>query len=334
MMARLDARTRAFINRFQGGFPVVDRPFSSVAAEIGIGEPALIQLVSRLLRTGCLSRFGPLYDATAMGGAVVLAAMAVPSRRFDAVVALLDALPEVAHNYERDHHFNMWFVVASDTPDAVRQTLDRIGRETGLEVLAFPKEKEFRLGLWLHIDERGETDTVPVPEHLRPHPAPPPYSLDATDRRLIAATQSGLPLVPAPWEMLGERLGLGAAEIMTRMLRLLRSGIVRRIGAIPNHYRLGLRGNAMTVWDVPEDRIEAAAACLSASPWVSHCYLRPRHGERWPYNLFAMVHGRDRATATERTRHLARQPALEGLRHAVLFSTRLLKKTGLRRAAA
>ena len=333
-MARLDARARAFINRFQGGFPVVDRPFSSVAAEIGIGESALIRLVSRLVRTGCLSRFGPLYDATAMGGEVVLAAMAVPAERFDAVAALLDTLPEVAHNYERDHHFNMWFVVAAETRDGVRQALDRIGHETGLEVLAFPKEREFRLGLWLRLDDNGAVDAVPVPEHLRPHPRPPAYRPDDTDRRLIAATQAGLPLLPRPWQDLAHRLDLDEAEVMTRFLRLMRSGIVRRIGAVPNHYRLGLRGNAMTVWDVPEERIEAAAACLSASPWVSHCYLRPRHGERWPYNLFAMVHGRDRVTAAERARRLARRPALEGLAHAVLFSTRLLKKTGLRRAAA
>ena len=328
-----DPVARAFINRFQGGFPITDRPFSNVAAEIGIGESALIQCVRTLLQRMILSRFGPLYDAEAMGGRSLLAALSVPGHRFDEVADLLNGMPEVAHNYARDHAFNMWFVIASDDQRSVDATLDRIGRLSGLEVLALPKLREFKIGLWIHLACDGSVDTVPLPAHALPpepfaHPGP-----DAIDRRLIHATQAGLPLVPRPYHQLAADLELSPDIVMDRFRKLWAGRIIRRIGAVPHHYRLGLRGNGMTVWEVPAERIEAAGRRLAASPWVSHCYQRPSRGRHWPYTLFAMVHGQDRRAVEEKTRALARLPELRGVAYEILFSTRVLKKAGLRIAA-
>jgi DNA-binding Lrp family transcriptional regulator len=154
--------------------------------------------------------------------------------------------------------------------------------------------------------------------------------IDAMDRRVILATQAGLPLTSRPFAAVAEHLGIDETEVIERFARLKSSGIVRRIAAVPNHYAVGYRANAMTVWDVPDDRIEAVGARVGALDFVSHCYRRPRHLPVWPYNLFAMVHGRDRAEAEERIAALRSVIGEDTDAHDVLWSRRILKKTGLR----
>jgi siroheme decarboxylase len=157
--------------------------------------------------------------------------------------------------------------------------------------------------------------------------------LDAIDRQLIAATQGGLPLVREPYRALAEQLGLDEADVLARLQRLLDSGAIRRIGAIPNHYALGLTANGMSVWDIADNAVAEVGAKVGALDFVTHCYERPRHLPLWPYNLFAMVHGRTRDEVRAKVAEIAELvgPAARG--HDVLFSTRILKKTGLRIAA-
>lgn len=155
-------------------------------------------------------------------------------------------------------------------------------------------------------------------------------SLDALDRALVLATQEGLPLVAHPYAAVAEQLGVSEQEVMDRLRLLVRDGIVRRVAAVPNHYRIGYVHNAMTVWDIADDRIAEAGRRVAVLEAVSHCYHRPRHLPLWPYNLFAMVHGRD---AEELSRHISqvRDTLGDDVRAAdVLRSTRILKKTGLR----
>ncbi len=146
-MQSIDAVDRRIINALQGGFPVSPRPYAEAARRFGIAEEELIARLERLLDDGVLSRFGPMYHAERIGGGLTLAAVAVPEERFDAVAAQVNAHPEVAHNYARDHALNMWFVVATDRPERVDETLDAIAAETGLEVLDMPKQREFFVGL-------------------------------------------------------------------------------------------------------------------------------------------------------------------------------------------
>ncbi len=143
----IDAVDRRIINALQGGFPVSPQPYAEAAERLGIDEHDLIGRIGRLLDDGVLSRFGPMYHAERMGGGLTLAAMQVPGDRFDAVAYQVNAHPEVAHNYARDHALNMWFVVATDRPEAVGETLDAIAAETGLEVFDMPKLQEFFVGL-------------------------------------------------------------------------------------------------------------------------------------------------------------------------------------------
>lgn len=157
-------------------------------------------------------------------------------------------------------------------------------------------------------------------------------SIDAVDRRIIVATQGGLSLDPQPYHRLAERLELPVVEVMARLQRLQDSGVIRRIGAVPNHYRLGYRGNGMSVWDVPDADIRELGRRIGGLDFVSHCYHRPRHLPHWPYNLFAMVHGRDRAEVMMKVARIAEQLGSAVRDYDVLFSSRILKKTGMRLA--
>lgn len=156
------------------------------------------------------------------------------------------------------------------------------------------------------------------------------------DRAIIVATQGGLPLVARPYHQIAEQLQISPELLMQRMTQMQSSGVIRRIGVVPNHYALGYRANGMSVWDVPDQMIDLLGEQVGKLPYVSHCYRRPRHLPQWPYNLFAMVHGKTREEVEVQVASIA--ALLEQLQgapvraHQVLYSTRILKKTGLRLA--
>lgn len=138
---------RALINRLQDGLPLVDRPFAAVGAELGLDEDAVVARVRAMVEGGLLTRFGPMYHAERMGGGLTLAALKVPAEDFERVAGIVNAFPEVAHNYARDHDLNMWFVLATETPERVAGAIAEIEAATGLEVFNFPKQAEYYLDL-------------------------------------------------------------------------------------------------------------------------------------------------------------------------------------------
>jgi len=326
MMSSPSPLGRALINRYQGGFPLCPRPYLEAAQALGTDESTLIETIRALLGTGLLTRFGPLYNAERLGGRFTLAAMTVPEGDFERVAKMLDASPEVAHNYRRDHALNMWFVLATPTQDGLNTAIRRLQSETGLIVYDFPKLKEYHLGFWLHLDDSG---SVGIRRVDRPDPIQD-RAADTLDRALIAATQAGLPLQPEPFAELAGRIDSDTETVITRLQGLLDSGAIRRIGAVPNHYRLGLRGNGMSVWNIDDAEVDALGERIGALDCVSHCYCRPRRLPLWPYNLFAMVHGRDRDEALAAAARVEDLVAGHSRGHRILFSEAILKKTGLR----
>lgn len=147
----MDALDRRIVNELQGGFPVCERPFAAVAERLGTSESELMTRLRCMLDDGLLTRFGPLFNAERLGGALSLCAMRVPPERFETVAAQVNAFPQVAHNYQRDHVMNMWFVLATGSVDELMQTLEAIERETGLTVFNFPKQEEFFVGLHFQV---------------------------------------------------------------------------------------------------------------------------------------------------------------------------------------
>ena len=150
------------------------------------------------------------------------------------------------------------------------------------------------------------------------------------DLRIIRATQAGLPLVAEPYQLLAEQLNLPVDVIMARLRAMQQNGVIRRIGAVPNHYRLGYRFNGMSVWNVPDEHIDTLGEQVGKLPFVSHCYHRPRHLPFWHYNLFAMVHGRTQEEVNVQIQQIAKVLGEHNQGNEVLYSTQILKKTGFR----
>jgi siroheme decarboxylase len=155
-------------------------------------------------------------------------------------------------------------------------------------------------------------------------------TLDATDLALVAACQAGLPLTPRPYHAIAQQLGLTPEDVMARLSAMQATGVIRRIGVVPNHYALGYSANGMTVWDVADDQVDTLGVRIGHLPFVSHCYRRPRRLPLWPYNLFAMVHAKNREQAQAYADQIAAVLGDACRQSDILYSSRILKKTGLR----
>ena len=328
---QLSPLERDFINNFQGNFPLEEHPFASVAKQLNCSEDKLIEIVKHLKEQRLLTRFGPLYDAARLGGGLTLAAISVPEDRYQNITEQVNAYPEVAHNYRREHELNMWFVLATETPAELDQALISIEKTTGLTVYNFPKLQEFYIGLWLHLTTDGEYHTIPVPNQISD--TDDDYPLDDIDRTLISVTQAGLNIEPSPYQSVANQIGITQQDVLQRLKQLLSCGIIRRVGAVPNHYKLGFTANGMTVWDVDDKKINELGSLIGQLDFVSHCYQRPRHLPMWRYNLFAMVHGGNKDEVNKKVKQIEILLGENCKAHDTLFSSAILKKTGLRLAA-
>ena len=325
MLSRLELR---LIDALHGGFPLESRPFARVGVPLGLSEDEVMQTLQRLLQQGDLTRFGPLFQIERAGGRFVLAAMQVPEDRFGAVVSLVNDMPEVAHNYRREHRLNMWFVVAAESVALADQALARIESVTQLPVLAFPKEREYFVELRLPLlgasdDGLGRTERSPAISQNS-------HDITGFERQLMQATQAGLPIVSDTYANVGQKLDVSEQAVIQGLKGLLQAGVIRRIGAVPHHYRLGFVANGMSVWDVDDADVDRLGEAVGRLSGVSHCYRRPRHGQAWPYNLFAMLHGRNRDEVQAQADQLRHVLGTACRSHDILYSSALLKKTGLR----
>lgn len=326
----LTSLERRFINTFQGNFPLQERPFKHAAEQLGCSESTLIKTIDNLKQEKILTRFGPLYDAAKLGGGLTLAAMAVPEEKFEMVTNIVNAFPEVAHNYRREHKLNMWFVIATETPVELVQVISSIEKFTHLNIYNFPKQHEFYIGLWFKISEDGCHETMPVPNQQITNNEN--YSLTVLDRKIIKQTQTGLALTSRPFHVVAKNIGHHESDIIERLKVMLNKGIMRRIGAVPNHFKLGFKANGMTVWDVPDEQVLELGNQIGQLGFVSHSYQRPRHQSIWNYNLFAMVHGHNREAVNKKTMQIKQILGSDYKAHDILYSTAILKKTGLRLA--
>ncbi|MEF8843132.1 MAG: Lrp/AsnC family transcriptional regulator [Haloarculaceae archaeon] len=348
---------RAVVNAFQGGFPVVERPFEPAAAAlrergVELAADELLERVRRLDEEGVLSRFGPLVNAEAIGGTATLVAMHAPSERFDEVAEMVNARREVAHNYEREHpHLNMWFVLSVAEAGEVDRVLAEIEAETGQDTYDMPKQREFRVEAKFLLDGPVPDGDVDLSGHGPEVQPTGERALSPDERDLVLAVQDGLPVTATPYRDVAEslsaarrtpsgdvadELGRDVDWVLRTLKRFLAEGKVRRVGVVPNHYALGYTENGMTVWNVPDDLVEEVGPAVASLDFVTHCYERPRHGEVWPYNFFAMTHGRSEEESEARIEQV--RETMSGFWDVgeddwdTLFSTRILKKTGIRLA--
>ncbi|HEX7218944.1 MAG TPA: Lrp/AsnC family transcriptional regulator [Burkholderiales bacterium] len=305
----LDATDFLLVNPWQRGFPLTARPFRDIAWHAGLPESTVLSRFAEMKKQGVLDRIGPVFRPNTVG-ASSLAAMAVPPERLEEVAALVSAQPGVNHNYEREHRYNLWFVATAPGAAAVQSTLSRIEHASGIAVLRLPLLEEF------HIDLGFDLDTGSAPRADVSRPAGPPSE---EERRLAAALAGGLPFVERPYDAVARTLGLSEEEVLALLAKMLAEGRIRRIGAVIRHRRIGYEANAMAVWNVPDSQVAEIGRALGRDPCVTLCYRRARALPHWPYNLYCMVHGKERATVLEK---LASIETVKPFPGEVLFSVR------------
>lgn len=310
------------LNDFQREFPLLPRPFLALADALGSQENTVLETLNRLRQTRVLSRIGPVFRPHVFG-ASTLAAMAVPEARLTEVAAIVSARPEVNHNYQREHQYNLWFVVTAQDAARVQSVLAELAAATGLAVLDLPLLTSYHIDLGFRLDQAGslrepEAGSVPA---LVP---------DATEQRLIAVLQDGLPLVPRTYAAVADAAGWTEATVIERLRGWLDNGQVRRLGVVVQHRKLGFRANGMAVWNVSDADVDRIGQQLARYPFVTLCYRRRRQLPDWPYNLFCMLHGRDRGTVEAWRRRLIDECRLHRTPTELLFSTRCFKQRGAR----
>jgi siroheme decarboxylase len=312
------------LNDYQHNFPLISMPYSHIADELNTDTQTVLELLNKLNSQGEVSRVGPVFRPNTIGNST-LAAMSVPTDRLTEIATLVNAFSEVNHNYEREHHLNLWFVVTASDRDKVNKVLDDIQEKSGYAVLNLPLLKEYHIDLGFRMDAKSQTENSQNDTNKTINQ----HDIDLLhDEQLIAAIQAGLPLTEKPYFEIGEQLGISEQEVITKISDLQMAGIIRRMGVVVRHHELGYRANAMLVWDVPDDKVDELGRKLGAENEVTLCYQRPRIKPRWPYNLFSMIHGKNRDDVLACIERLVKKLALDNTPYEILFSRQRFKQCG------
>lgn len=313
----------AMLNDMQRDFPLAIRPFDELAQRYGLPVGDVMAAYRGWLACGELSRVGGVFHQAA-GGASLLAAMAVPADDLQRVADIVSAHPGVNHNYEREHGYNLWFVMTGPNIQAVTQSMQRLEHDTGYPALRLPMIRPYRIDLSFDLLR----DTA---QHDRSRVATQPVQPIQPDERALAAlAEEGLAVDFQPYDLWAKQLGWTTAEVLGCLQRWLDHGVLRRFGNVVRHHEFGFHANAMTVFDIADDKVDAVGEMLAQSPEVTLAYRRQR-APGWNYNLYCMVHGKSRAIVEGILEQLLDAHHLRDVPHAVLFSTRRFKQSGARR---
>ncbi|WP_338729774.1 Lrp/AsnC family transcriptional regulator [Haladaptatus sp. DJG-WS-42] len=346
--ASIDDVDARLVDEFQSGFPVCERPFRVVGAELGISEADALARVKALREAGVFRRFGAVLNPPVIGSST-LAAVKAPDDRFAEVAEIINGYQQVNHNYRRAHEWNMWFVVTAGSLATRDRILAEIEERTGCAVLNLPMLTDFYINLEFPVVNadrfaRESRETPRVSERASGERSDPRAgiatdieatniseqatgTLSALDARLLLEIQDGFPLTATPYADIAAAVDATTEEIIDAINRLTADGAIKRIGCVVNHIVTGFDANCMVVWDVPDDELDTRGLEAGGLPYVTLCYHRPRRpAQGWPYNLFTMIHGRDPDAVDEKIDELARD--VLPFDHERLYSTETLKQTG------
>ncbi len=322
-MIAKDVTTLALLNRWQRDFPLCDAPFQAIGDTLGLQVADVIRTYENLQHAGAFSRIGAVF-APGAGGASTLAAMAVPQHRLEQVAALVSIQPGVNHNYEREHRFNLWFVVTGHDAADIERQMRAIETATGIPVMRLPMLRAFRIDTAFDLTPGARSNagtTRAASESIHPGHLP-----------LAALAEQGLPLCERPFEAWARQLGCGTQELLFTLRGWLDAGILSRFGVVVRHHELGYSANAMTVFQVPAEQLETCGQALSHCPSITLVYQRAAVKE-WPFNLYCMVHGRDRRAVEQTVADTIQRAGMAHLPRQILFSRTRFKQTGASRFA-
>jgi len=314
-------QANALARAIQSAFPLERNPYEALGDELGLEPGTILAQLQEWRHEQTLREISAVLEGEVLGWDSALVAGSVPADRIDQVAAVVSAHPTVTHNYEREHRYNLWFTIAVPPGMNLEQTLALLAAEAGVErFLPLRRTATFKIGVNFDLER-----LVSLTEQVELGPKAQ-VDFGERERRLCRALQTPLPLVGRPFAALAEAFGSDEAELLAFAREQL-GGAMRRYIATFRHRKLGVGGNGMAVWNLSLADQAALGPRLAAAPEVSHCYARNTI-EGFPYNTYAMIHGRDRDSVLEVAARLADE--LQAQDYLVLFSTREFKKTRLR----
>jgi DNA-binding Lrp family transcriptional regulator len=323
----LDERDQQLLNTIQTAFPLEQRPFATLAEQLGESENAVLRRYQRLKDERVIRQVSAIFDTRKLGYRSSLVATSVPEERIQQAADVISAHPGVSHNYRRDHEFNIWWTIAVP-PHIDLQThvnaLHRLTAATSTRVL--PTLKLYKIGVDLDVSDTRPMDaqtTLPAYQGADD----PERGLSATDVGFIRVLQEDLAVVPRPFAQMAEQIDSTEDAVIAAAEQFIADQRMRRFAAVLHHRRAGFGANAMSVWRVPPDDIDPYGYKLAGYAAVSHCYRRPTYPD-WPYALFGMIHGTSRERVEEAVAAICRETGLQDYR--LLYSTAEFKKIRVR----
>jgi DNA-binding Lrp family transcriptional regulator len=284
MLTKLEKRV---LGQVQGPLKVCQRPFVAVGRRVGCTSEQVIETVNDMKARGYIRRYSAFVNYAVLGRTSTLVAGAVPAAKLDKVVAAVNSLEGVSHHYLRKHTFNLWFTLQDTSLRKIESVLERLEQQIGVRFYSLPAERVFKLDA--RFSPQGPSlNDFKAGRYVSPESVER-VTLSRTEKKVLILLQGAFPIVERPFDVLSEQSGI--EDVLEIAKTLAAKGVIRRIAAVAAYRRLGYTANAMVCFVVPGEDIEAAAEWLSQRPAVSHCYQR-RVFDGWPYNLFAMKHGR------------------------------------------
>jgi DNA-binding Lrp family transcriptional regulator len=287
---RLSAFEKRLCNALQNGLPISERPYAEIGRVLGCEEEVVLKQTRKLVAKGLIRRIGAVVNWRAAGKASTLVAACVPEGKLKKVVAVVNGLDGVSHNYLRRHRYNLWFTIRADSNKQLEAILGDLSRRFGIVFHSLPVRRVFKLDVRFDAESGGRRLLA---ARLRFRLRRGKQKLDEVDERILGGLQKGLEVAARPYDFLCEG-ELKIDEVLARIDKMINRGVIYRAGAVVNHHKLGFVANAMFVCKVNRNQVVEVGEALARLQNVSHCYER-KPFEGWPYRIFAMMHGRSGA---------------------------------------
>jgi DNA-binding Lrp family transcriptional regulator len=325
--APLDDLDKRLLNLMQGRFPIAQRPYQHVAAEAGIDEQEAIARVQRLQNERIIRQVTPIFDTRALGYSSMLVAAKVDAENPWRAASIINEHPGVSHNYRRNHDFNLWWTIAVPPSSSLEDHVQRVHELAGGESTRLMHTiRMFKIGVDLDMTGKRAPDAKSTLPAYKASPVAG-VPLDEGEIASLRELQEDIALEPSPYASMARRIGVTEGELIDRAHRFVGQGRARRFAAVLYHRHAGFTANAMSVWKVPEDRIDEVGMTMAGFAAISHCYQRPTYPD-WPYNLFGMLHGRSKPECEAAAEAIASETKID--QRAMLYSTKEYKKVRVR----
>ena len=322
-MSSLGESDKELLNEIQWTFPLVTRPFDTIAKKFDTTPEIIKEKLNNLKEIGVLRQLSAIFDTRKLGYTSSLVAMEIEHDKLDYVASQINRHPGVSHNYERDHQFNLWFTLAVPPGVDLNSELEKFNVLKGIKkVRMLPTLQLFKIGVKLDMVDDKKHEVAPTEEKKEIKNIK--FEPTEEDKDFIRELQKDMEIIDEPFVNAAKNLGITEDELFSKMKHYESMGVLRRFAAILRHRQVGFTANGMIVWKVPEDRITSVGETLGSFPQVSHCYERPTYDD-WPYNVFSMIHCKTHDEAYEVAKTI--QDQIDVNEYKILFSSREFKKT-------